>query len=146
LRRKFWNDPNPFLHFRDYLPFEGVLVLYSYDLQFLLPNDDLYHFWLKLACWFWKRFLNDPIEFSRIFPLWRLLLPRIICIKFDWNWPTGSGKEQSKKTPKTSCSVLLLFCYYFHMGRGVVHHLNNFEFLSHKDTGDYIARFHIYYV
>jgi hypothetical protein len=27
------------------------------------PKDDLCQVWLKLAKWFWRRFLNDPISF-----------------------------------------------------------------------------------
>jgi hypothetical protein len=28
------------------------------------PKDNLYIVWLKLAQWFWRRFLNDPTLFS----------------------------------------------------------------------------------
>jgi hypothetical protein len=45
------------LHFCDYLPFEEELVLYFYNFEIPLPKDDLYHVWLKLACWFWRRFV-----------------------------------------------------------------------------------------
>jgi hypothetical protein len=31
----------------------------------------------------------------------------IICTKFDWNWPAGSGEEDLK-----FFSVFLLICYY----------------------------------
>jgi hypothetical protein len=27
------------------------------------PKDDLCKVWLKMAKWFWRRFLNDPIPF-----------------------------------------------------------------------------------
>jgi hypothetical protein len=33
-------------------------------LKFPPPNDDLCQVLLKLAHWFWKRFLNDPTPFS----------------------------------------------------------------------------------
>jgi hypothetical protein len=60
-----------------------------------------------LAQWFWrKRFLKDPSHFyifviisplKRTWPLiWinlNSLHPRIICSKFDWFWPAGSGEE-----------------------------------------------------
>jgi hypothetical protein len=49
------NDPTPFLHFYDYLPFEKDLALDLYNFEFPLPRDDLYQVWLKLACWFWRR-------------------------------------------------------------------------------------------
>jgi hypothetical protein len=90
--RRFLNDPTLFLHFCDYLPFEEDLTLFSRrrflrivslfllfryhlplekgyplhlnKLESPAPKDDLYQVWLKLAQWFWRRFLNDPILFS----------------------------------------------------------------------------------
>jgi hypothetical protein len=41
-RKRFLNDPNPFLHFCDYLPFEEDLTLYLNKLEFISPNDNLY--------------------------------------------------------------------------------------------------------
>jgi hypothetical protein len=41
-RRRFLNDPIPFLHFCDYLPFEEDLALYLNKLEFPLPKDSLY--------------------------------------------------------------------------------------------------------
>jgi hypothetical protein len=38
-RRRFLNDPTPFLHFCDYLPFKEDLALYLYKLEFPLPKD-----------------------------------------------------------------------------------------------------------
>ena len=49
LRRRFLNDPTPFLHFCDYLPFEKDLALDLYNFEFPLPKDDLYQVLLKLA-------------------------------------------------------------------------------------------------
>jgi hypothetical protein len=54
-RGRFFNDPNPFLHFCDYLPFEEDLDLYLNKLEFPLPKNNLYQVWLNLACWFWRR-------------------------------------------------------------------------------------------
>jgi hypothetical protein len=54
-RRRFLNDPTPFLHFCNYLPFEEDLALYFNNLEFPLPKDNLYQVSLKLACWFWRR-------------------------------------------------------------------------------------------
>jgi hypothetical protein len=43
LEKKILNDPTPFLHFCNYLPFEEDLALYLYNLEFpLLPKNDLY--------------------------------------------------------------------------------------------------------
>jgi hypothetical protein len=41
-RKRFLNDPHPFLHFCDYLPFEEELVLCLNKLGFLSPKDNLY--------------------------------------------------------------------------------------------------------
>jgi hypothetical protein len=54
-RRFFKNDPTPFLHFCDYLPFKKDLALDLYKFEFPLPKDDLYQVLLKLACCFWRR-------------------------------------------------------------------------------------------
>ena len=63
-RRRFLNDPTPFLHFCNYLPLEEELALYLNKLESPSPKDDLCQVWLKLAQWFWRRrFLNDPTPF-----------------------------------------------------------------------------------
>jgi hypothetical protein len=41
-RRRFLNDPIPFLHFCDYLPLEEDLALYLNKLEFPLPKDNVY--------------------------------------------------------------------------------------------------------
>ena len=41
-RGRFLNDPNRFLHFFDYLPFEEDLALYLNKLKFPSPKDNLY--------------------------------------------------------------------------------------------------------
>jgi hypothetical protein len=41
-RKRFLNDPAPFLHFCDYLPFEEDLTLYLNKLEFSLPKNNLY--------------------------------------------------------------------------------------------------------
>jgi hypothetical protein len=50
--RRFLNDPTPFLHFCDYLPFEEDLVIYLNKLEFPSPKDNLYQVRLNLARWF----------------------------------------------------------------------------------------------
>ena len=71
------------------------------------PKDDLCQVWLNLAQWFWGRgFLNFVNVFSLFcnnLPLQQDLAlhlnnfqspsPRMICAKFGWNWPSGSGEE-----------------------------------------------------
>jgi hypothetical protein len=71
-RRRFLNDPTPFLHFCDYLPFEEDMALYLNKLKFPSPKDKLYQVWLNLVCWFWlRRFL----KFFSAFLLFRYYLP-----------------------------------------------------------------------
>jgi hypothetical protein len=41
-RREFLNDPSPFLHFCDYLPFEEDMALYLNKLEFHSSKDNLY--------------------------------------------------------------------------------------------------------
>jgi hypothetical protein len=41
-RRRFLNDPTPFLHFCDYLPLEEDLALYLNKLEFPSPKDNVY--------------------------------------------------------------------------------------------------------
>jgi hypothetical protein len=67
-RGRFLNDPTPFLHFFDYLPFEEDLALHLNKPEFPLPKDNLYQVWFNLAYWFWRRrFLNDPIPLLHFF-------------------------------------------------------------------------------
>ena len=47
--RKYFNDPNPFLHFCE------DLALHLNNLESPLPKHDLYQVSLKLASWFWRR-------------------------------------------------------------------------------------------
>ena len=63
--------------------------------------------WLKLAQWFWRRrffnFINVISSFRNYLPFERggafistnlyPLHPRMLCVKFGWNWLSGSGEE-----------------------------------------------------
>jgi hypothetical protein len=53
---------------------------------------------------------------------------RIICTKFDWTWPAGSGEENTKKK-----SVYFYSCYYLPLEKGVPLHLNKLKAPPHKD-------------
>ena len=72
------------------------------------PRDALCQVWLKLAQWFWRRLLN----FVNVFSLFRNYLHlekggalhlkklefphlRMLCAKFGWNLPSGSGEEDT---------------------------------------------------
>jgi hypothetical protein len=99
--------PDPILHFCDYFPFEEDLALDLYNFILSLPKDDLYQVWLKLACWFWRRwFLKNFSVFllfhcylplgkglSIICTILNPLCPRMICANFGWNWPSVSREE-----------------------------------------------------
>jgi hypothetical protein len=89
--RRFLNDPIPFLYFCDYLPFEEDLALYLNKVKLPSSKDNLYHIWLNLACWFWRR------RFLKI------------------------------------CSVVLLFRYYLPLEKGYPLPLNNLKFPTPKD-------------
>jgi hypothetical protein len=95
-RRRFLNDPIPFLHFGDYLPFEEDLALYLNKCEFPLPKNSLYQVWLTLASWFWRRKFKKKIQciftLSLLSPLgeelspsfeqtWIPFYPRMICAK-----------------------------------------------------------------
>jgi hypothetical protein len=46
-----------------YLPLERGYPLLLNKLECSSSKNDLCQVWLKLAQWFWRRFLNDPIPF-----------------------------------------------------------------------------------
>ena len=83
-------------------------ALYLNKLESPSPKDDLCQVWLNLTKWFLRRrlfliyrciFCNFVIISSRkragLF-IWTNMIPlhqRMICDKFCWNWPSGSGEE-----------------------------------------------------
>jgi hypothetical protein len=63
--------------------------------------------------------------------IWRnlnSLHPRIVCTKFDWIWPVGSGEDF-----KQIFTVFLLFCNYLPLRKGYPLPLNKLESPSPKD-------------
>jgi hypothetical protein len=56
LEKKIFKWPHPIWVFCDYLPLEEDLALYLNNLESPWSKDDLYKVWLKLTCWFWRRF------------------------------------------------------------------------------------------
>ena len=103
----FFNFVNVFSLFRYYLPLEKGGALHLNKLESPLPKDVLCQVWLKLAQWFWRRrlFISSmyfhylcnylPLEKAGPFIWTNLnpLHPRMLCAKFGWNWPSGSGEE-----------------------------------------------------
>jgi hypothetical protein len=61
--RRFLKIVSAFSLFCYYLPLERGYPLSSNKLKSPLPKDDLCQVWLKLAKWFWRRFLNDATRF-----------------------------------------------------------------------------------
>ena len=84
------------------------MVLHLKKLESPSPKDALCQVWLKLAQWFWRRRFYNLVN---VFSLFRNYLPlelggalhlnklespspiRMLCAKFGWNWPSGSGEE-----------------------------------------------------
>ena len=93
-------------------PLEMGVVLHFYKFEFPLHRDALCQVYLKLAQWFWRRrFLkgaNAFLPFCNYLPLGKgtarhlkkkIESPqtRMLCSKFGWNWPSGSGKRWWKR-------------------------------------------------
>ena len=108
LRRGFFNFVNVFSIFRNYLPLEKGRALHLNKFESPSSKDALGQVWLKLAQWFWRRrFFLILSMYSRYFVIispWKRagpfiwtnlnpLHPRMLCAKFGWNWPCGSGEE-----------------------------------------------------
>jgi hypothetical protein len=64
LEKIFKMTPPHFYIFHGYLLFDEDLALYLNNLEFPLLKNDLYQVWLKLAYWFWRRFLKIFSVFS----------------------------------------------------------------------------------
>jgi hypothetical protein len=75
---RFLNDPNPFLHFCDYLTFEEDLALHLNKREFPSPSDNLYQVWLNLARWFWR--------FLKIFSVFLSPLGEGLSLSFEQTW------------------------------------------------------------
>ena len=103
----FLNFVNVFSLFRKHLPLEKGEALHLNNLIYPTPKDYLCQVWLKLAQWFWRKiffkFINIFSHFRNYLPLekggafiWTNLTPlhpKMICAKFGWNWPGGSGED-----------------------------------------------------
>jgi hypothetical protein len=61
--RRFLEIFSEFLLFCYYLPLEKSYALPLNNFESLSPKNDLCQVWLRLAQWFWRRFLNDPTPF-----------------------------------------------------------------------------------
>ena len=85
------------------------MVLHLNRHEFPSPKEALCQIKLKLAQWFWRGFLNFvsafslfrynlPLEKERLGSfIWTNLnhhYPRMLCTKFGWNCPCGSGEDE----------------------------------------------------
>ena len=104
----FFNFVNVFSLFHYYLPLEKGAALHLKKLESHSPKDTLCQVWLNLAQWFLRRkcflissmyfhyfVIISPLKMAAPF-IWtnlNLLHQRMLCAKFGWNWPSGTGEE-----------------------------------------------------
>jgi hypothetical protein len=143
-RKRFLNDPIPFLHFCDYLPFEEDLALYLCKLEFPSPKDNLNQVWLILACWFWRtRFLEN----FNAFLLFRYYLHLekgypLLLNKFEFPSPKDNLCQVWLKLAKwfwrrrflNDLNPFLHFCDYLIFEEDLALYLNKLKFPSPKDN------------
>ena len=73
-----------------------------------------------------------PFEKGSAF-IWTNLIPLhpgMLCAKFGWNWPSGSGEEDFLNF----VNLFLLFRNYLPLEKDGALHLNKLESLSPKDA------------
>jgi hypothetical protein len=80
------------------------LALYLNKLEFPSPKDKLYHVWLNLACWFWRRRL---FKIFSTFLLFRYYLP------FERGYPLPLNKLESPWPKDDLCQVWLKLVQWF---------------------------------
>jgi hypothetical protein len=108
-RRRFLNDPTPFLHFCDYLPFEEDLALYLNKLVSPSPKDDLYLIELCPVVLVKKIFFKNSMFFL-LFPYYH---------PFEKDHPLEKGnplplnKPESPPSKDDLCQVWLKLAQWF---------------------------------
>ena len=89
-----------------------MVILYLNKFEYPSPKDALCQVWLNLIQRFLRRrflkFVNVILLFHCYLPLERgvalhlnkleSLHPGMLCAKFCWNWPFGSGEEENMKS------------------------------------------------
>jgi hypothetical protein len=103
-RRRFLNDPNQFLHFCNYLPFEEDLALYLNKLEFTSHKDNVYQVWLNLASWFWRR---------RFFKNFNVFLLFCYYLPLERDNPLHLKKLESPTPKDDLCQVWLKLAWRF---------------------------------
>ena len=122
-----------FQYFVIFFPLIEGLVLYLNNLELSLPNDGLCQVWLKLAQWFWRRFLNSIIVFLLICNY--LPLERGITLhmnKHEIPWPKDILCQVGWNL--NFVNVVLLFCNNLPLQMGITLHMNKHEIPSPKDA------------
>jgi hypothetical protein len=136
----FFLNFSAFLLFHYYLPLEKAIPFIWTNLNLLhlrMISAKIGPVVLEEKCFKWP---HPIFTFLWLSPLWRgpgplfeqtwiSFYPRIICAKFDWIWPAGSGEEDFLKF----FSAFLLFCYYLPLEKGDHLHLNKLETPLPKD-------------
>ena len=91
------------------------VLLHFNKLKSPSPKNELRHIWLKLALWFWRISFQIRQCIFTIFIIispWRRvgpfiwinlnsLHPRMLFVKFGWNWSSGSGEDENVKSLQT---------------------------------------------
>jgi hypothetical protein len=72
-------------------------------IEFSLPKDSLYHVWLNLACWFWRRFLK----------IFSVFLPFLYYFPLGKGNPLHLKKLESASPNDDLCQVWLKLAQWF---------------------------------
>ena len=102
-RRRFFNFVNVFLLFRNYFPLEKGGALHLNKHESPSPKDALCQVWLRLAQWFWRRFVN----FVNLFSLFRYHLP------LERDGALHLNKLESPSPEDALCQVQLKLAQWF---------------------------------
>ena len=112
-----------------YLLYETWMVLHLIKLESHSTKNALCQVWLKSAQWFWRKgffnFVNvfslygNYLPWKRVRPfIWTILNslhPGMLCVKFGWSLPSGSGEEDFYISSIYFC--YLVFCNYLPLER-----------------------------
>ena len=101
-------DKISFLFSTMYFCYFVIIYPWKRSCPIISPKDALCQIWLIVKQWVWRRrfFLISSMYFrcfviispwKRAWPfIWTNLKfhnPRMLCVKFGWTWPVGSGDE-----------------------------------------------------
>ena len=92
---RWLKEKNPII---SYFKIESFLFV---KIESSLPKDALCQVWFEISSMDFRYFvIISPSETGVVLHLKNMnpLYPRMICAKFDWNWPSGSGWKCEKFT------------------------------------------------